>query len=386
MKLAKLSLVAVTVAGLSASAFGADTLADAFKDGKVNGMLKSYYISHPFDDATKADKDGFAVGGILKYTTGDFKGFKAGIGFQTSHTLGFDSSIAAENDTTVSIQETMLSEAYLDYKLNKTTARVGRTFIKTPLVSNSNSRMIKDYFTGLVVTDNSFTNTTIMAAAITDWTTRNNVTAHLDNPVYTVYGKTKVAGFGLEAQVIISDSKVAGTEDSTKDYYIEATYAIPMDTPITIGAQYMAYDTETYDSSMYGAKIETKVADFKLGAYYNSTDDEGEVMGGYGTGKDPSYNDLYTIDGRKANTDSYQGMVSYDFANAGVKGLKAMTRYAVYNDYGVVGTDANSLDMDVSYAFSGSLKGLSTQVIYAMTDIDGNKGFDELRVKLNYKF
>ncbi len=39
MKLAKLSLVAMVVAGLASSSFAADTLADAFKNGKVTGEL-----------------------------------------------------------------------------------------------------------------------------------------------------------------------------------------------------------------------------------------------------------------------------------------------------------------------------------------------------------
>ena len=53
MKLAKLSLVAMVVAGLASSSFAADTLADAFKNGKVNGELKAWYF----------DKDNGATSG-----------------------------------------------------------------------------------------------------------------------------------------------------------------------------------------------------------------------------------------------------------------------------------------------------------------------------------
>ena len=41
MKLAKLSLVAMVVAGLASGSFAADTLADAFKNGKVSGELRA---------------------------------------------------------------------------------------------------------------------------------------------------------------------------------------------------------------------------------------------------------------------------------------------------------------------------------------------------------
>lgn len=388
MKIAKLSLVAIMFAGLSASAFGSDTLADAFKNGKVNGKIKSYFIDTAYDGVS-VDKDAFAVGGILKYTTGNFKGFSVGLGFQTSHTLGLDHDAgdSTKDDTTVSIQETMLSEAYLDYKINKTTIRVGRSFIKTPLVANSGSRLLKDYFTSGLVMDKSFANTTIIAGAITHWTSRNNVETNYDKPIYMVYGKTEIAGFGFTAQAVFNDSKASGTEDGTKDYYLETTYTIPMETPLTIGAQYIGYEADAAaDSYMYGVKAELKIAELGLGAYYNSTDDDNKVRGGWGTAKDPSYNDLYTINGTLAGTDSYQGKVTYDFDKMGMKGLKAMVRYAQYNDYGAEGIDANSLDMDVAYKFAGSLKGLSTQVIYAMTEIDNKDDFNHLRVKLNYKF
>lgn len=388
MKTAKLSLVAIIVAGLSASAFGADTLIDAFKDGKVNGEIKSYFIDTAYD-GTKTDKDAFAVGGILKYTTGNFKGFSVGLGFQTSHTLGLDHDAgdSSVDDTTVSIQETMISEAYLDYKINKTTLRVGRSFIKTPLVANSGSRMIKDYFTSGLVMDNSFPNTTIIAGVITHWTSRNNVETNFDKPLYMVYGKTKIADFSVEAQATFNDSLDSGTEDGTKDYYLETTYTITMETPLTLGAQYIGYEGDSdSDSYMYGVKAELKIAGLGLGAYYNSTDNDNDVRGGWGTAKDPSYNDLYTINGTLAGTDSYQGKVSYDFSKLGAKGLKTMARYAQYNDYGIEGINANSLDMDISYKFAGSLKGLSAQVIYAMTEIDNSDDFNHLRVKLNYKF
>ena len=43
MKLAKLSLAAITILALSSGACAADSLAAAFKEGKVNGELKAFY-------------------------------------------------------------------------------------------------------------------------------------------------------------------------------------------------------------------------------------------------------------------------------------------------------------------------------------------------------
>ena len=57
MKLAKLSLAAIVVAGLASSSFAADTLADAFKNGKVNQHLNSLEIKI---DKTKQHRKGDA--------------------------------------------------------------------------------------------------------------------------------------------------------------------------------------------------------------------------------------------------------------------------------------------------------------------------------------
>ena len=63
MKLAKLSLAAIVVAGLASSSFAADTLADAFKNGKVNGELKAYYFTT--DNGSTTDADIFSTGVML---------------------------------------------------------------------------------------------------------------------------------------------------------------------------------------------------------------------------------------------------------------------------------------------------------------------------------
>ena len=52
MKLAKLSLVAMVVAGLASSSFAeSSTLADAFKNGKVTGELRAWYFDRDTGNA-----------------------------------------------------------------------------------------------------------------------------------------------------------------------------------------------------------------------------------------------------------------------------------------------------------------------------------------------
>ena len=89
MKLTNLSLVATMVLGLTSVAYAADTLEDAFKNGKVSGTLKAWYWDR--DDEgnffSKASHQNiFNIGIELGYVTDSFYGFRLGTTFQGSST------------------------------------------------------------------------------------------------------------------------------------------------------------------------------------------------------------------------------------------------------------------------------------------------------------
>jgi hypothetical protein len=100
MKLAKLSLVAMVVAGLASSSFAADTLADAFKNGKVTGELRAWYFDRDTGNANpatsipggapagtlgKGNADLFSTGVILGYITDPLYGLSFGATFQGNY-------------------------------------------------------------------------------------------------------------------------------------------------------------------------------------------------------------------------------------------------------------------------------------------------------------
>ena len=76
MKLAKLSLVTMMVAGLASSSFAADTLADAFKNGSVKGELRAYYFNKTDNSGNNRD-DLLTTGILLNYKTDTLYGFGA---------------------------------------------------------------------------------------------------------------------------------------------------------------------------------------------------------------------------------------------------------------------------------------------------------------------
>lgn len=382
MKVSKsgISLAVLTV--LISNSFAADTLANAFKEGKVNGTLKSMYRDA---DISGQDSSGFALGGELGYVTGNVNGFGAGVTFQTSHTMGLKDNNSAEVDGSVAISETMLSEAYLSYTFDKTVVKVGRQYIDTPLVSSSSSRMLNGMFQAITVTNTSLPETTLIAGAINKWQYRAEKIQDLDEEIYTFYALNKsIKGLELTAQGTVH-------KDDRNLLFVDASYNLPINFPLTLGAQYLGDYADIAgekDSYMYGLMVGTKVAGVGLSAYYNSTAKEGDVNYGYGQGTDWTYNSVQWLTGVTAGTDSYQGKISYDFAQIGIQGLSAFTRYAVYDNSVNAANDAKEWNIDVKYKFSGAMKGLETRIRYAdiTYDLAGKPDEHDFRFIANYQF
>ena len=96
MQFVKLSLVAVVVASLASNTFAADTLADAFKNGKASGELRAWYFDKDTEklnsstaptsvvkDTTKSG-DILNTALILNYVTDAFYGFNVGATMQAN--------------------------------------------------------------------------------------------------------------------------------------------------------------------------------------------------------------------------------------------------------------------------------------------------------------
>ncbi|MFK5880688.1 MAG: OprD family outer membrane porin [Sulfurospirillum sp.] len=388
MKLAKLSLAAITVASLTASAFAADSLASAFKEGKISGTITSFYLKTT-KDAPAVDSGAYALGGLLNFQTAKLNGFYADFEFQASDTLG--TTVGDVNDGSIGINNSMLSQAYLGYYGYKTDIKVGRMHIGTPLVSDSGSRLVRDYWNALLVVNKSLKNTTIAVGGVTEWTGRDGSHFRPADPIYTVLAATSFSGVSVTGQYVYANNLTAGANDTRKDYYVGLGYTVKAGMPIKLGAQYIGFTQDGAKSlHSYGLMVGTSVAGLGLSAYYTNTSGnygDGSVPGGYGNGSDPSYNSVQKLSGNGAGVTAYQGKVSYDFSKVGVKGLSAFTRYIQYNDYSGSGLDANEWDMDAKYAFGGSLKGLSGQVRYATVTKDvPNSDFNDFRFIVKYKF
>jgi hypothetical protein len=445
MKLAKLSLVAMVVAGLASSSFAeSTTLADAFKNGKATGELRAWYFdrdtgnankaTYAASDAGKGDANIFNTGVMLNYITDSLFGLKAGFTFQSSFAPFADDDAKNLFSKDEFGSGSVLSEAYLEYTIGKTTAKVGRQFISTPLVNGSGSRMIKESFEGATVVNTDVPATTLVAGYVSkfqgrstkavdgaDLSTASMLGVNSDSPEFT---KTAYVTAGTGSAVGKPGSAVKAGNNFTFDgaytaavinksipnlaltaqyaqinevakradidlYYTEANYVLPMNGfKLGFDAQFRGSKT---DSALDAYNLEghytagrisiSELAGFGASFAYGTTSKSDAVIAGVGNG--PTGYTATLIRSIAASldkdTDSYLAQVTYDFGAVGVAGLKALAQYGVskQNQADVVSSGNVSVrDIDFTSKAFGvtydvpALKGLNLAVQYETQEKD----------------
>ncbi|ARU49770.1 OprD family outer membrane porin [Sulfurospirillum diekertiae] len=405
MRLAKLSLVAIVVAGLASSAFAASTtLEDAFKNGKVSGELRAYYFSKT-DSAGNNREDLFTTGILLNYKTDTFYGLGANFTAQ-----GNASPFATDADKVRFNSDeygtgAVLSEAYLSYTLGKTTAQIGRMFIDTPLVSSSGSRMTKEAFEGVTVVNTDLPNTTLIAGYVQKFQSRTDGKGNvgkftksfatgsadavdLDNGAYTLVVINKsIPGLTLTGAYAYADVEDV---DGIHLGYVEALYTGKAgDFGYTLAAQdyYNSFKNAAgfADDSInaYGLKAGLSFKGLNGYVAYSKTSNDdvasGNIISGLGNGADLLYTDpVFSTPGYQKNTDTYAVDLNYDITAAANVGARYVE--SDFND----NTKGSYTSLYASYKFDGALKNFKLGAEFESKGKD--KDGDQLRFKANYKF
>ena len=431
MKLAKLSLAAIVVAGLTSSSFAADTLADAFKNGKVGGELRAWYFDR--DNGTTAHESIINGGISLNYVTDSFYGFRLGATVQSNYTPFADDAEKNLYKGDMYGNGAIFSEAYLGYAIGKTDIKIGRQYITSPLVSGSGSRMIKESFEGAVITNTDLPQTTLVAGYVDKFEGRTSTLASsevgsvgkftntfalstgkgaaiskatIDGAYTAAVINKSINGLTLTGQYVFAND--VATVGDVSLYHAEANYVLPMNGfKLGFDAMYRASSTDSaldslkLQGSYAGARISvSELAGFGVSFAASKSDKSDDLIAGLGNGPDSTYTGtiLTSSHSYARNMDSYTGKISYDFAKLGVNGLTAFVIYAD-NKQGETSTgnkttgDWKDTGFEVAYAFSGALKGFTAALQYEQQDNDKLKNgvkssvtSDEYRFRANYKF
>ena len=379
MKLAKLSLAAMVVACLASSSFAAsETLADAFKNGKVTGELKAWYFDRDTGVATvtpyttanigkKGNESIFNSGVTLGYVTDSLYGLSLGLTMQSSYAPFANDAEKQMYAADMYGSGAVLSEAYLQYTLGNTTAKVGRQFITSPLVASSASRFIKEAFQAAVLINTDLPQTTLIAGysdksqgrtSDIDRSVASNQSDIPDFKKTAVFYGTGAANHGsnvfafdgaytaaainksitnltLTGQYLFVNDVELTSGGDAHVFYGEGNYVLPLSNmKLLFDATYRGSRTSnaTFDSfhvegDMYQGRVGFKeLAGFNASLAYSTVSSDQSVLLGAGNG--PTTYTAPLIKGAEvtsgANTDAYKVEVGYDFATVGVTGLKVL--------------------------------------------------------------
>lgn len=316
-RITKTSFIAALSLTSLVTSMSADNLSDTFTNGKIKGEIKSVYSNSNFLGNEKSD-DITTVGGSLGYITSDFYGFNSGVTFQVSHVITDDNNNNVFKDD-LNASDAVLSEAYLEYKFTNTSAKAGRQFIYTPLVSTgidgkSSEKLIKDSFEAYLLTNTTIPNTTIVAGYVDKYQAPANngdlkFEQHEDGD-YTLFIKNNsVNNLELQAQYLKINAITVNSDKD--DVYFQADYKLGNQ---TLSAQYLGTNNEMgNDGELLGLKATGPLGISNLGylVAFNSSTKDGDVNLGVGTGTTDTAFTAMPVNGggvpSRANTDTLVG-------------------------------------------------------------------------------
>jgi len=432
-----------------------DSVSEMFSEGVLYGRLRSnmFHWDWANDRPGKtADNSSWGVGGSLIYSTGYLNGFGATAGMYTTHTIEtdnmttsggvtFDAGKAGKDTysraTGSGSHIDVLALAYLEYKIAKSSVKVGRQIFESTLLRSNDTKMIPNTFEGLSIESKDVSDTKLRAA----YFTRQKLRDHRDfHSVIAVdgfnenddAGKHKgmsvtnilAAGEDVEPNMLVAtveNKSIKGLKLNLDGMYIdgfvssaiaEVNYKINLGESgwsLTPGARYIHQmdegggaiggaalngslagttgsangydDAGSVDGGAWMARLKLAKGAGSITAGYSAINDDADIIApwrGFPTG---GYTRSMAQYNWEANTKSWMLKAGYDFGKAGmVEGLRGALDYAEmdYDDEklaagGLSKTDRNIVHLDVFKTFK-SAPNLELKLRAAMINADTTAG------------
>ncbi|MCD8212779.1 MAG: OprD family outer membrane porin [Campylobacter sp.] len=441
MKLNKLSLAAVIALGCFSSANAADTLVEAFTNGKLSGTIKATYADVTDERSAVHNENIFGIGLELGYVTDPFYGFRLGITGQAHGSISPDDNAKTYYNKEWYANGAVLSELYLGYGIGKTDIKVGRQYFVSPTVAGNYTRAFKESFEGVSITNKDIPDTTLTAAWFYKFQGRSKVamgstdtgaprfddrvivaglsgptTLKFDNIFTGTIVNKSIPGLTLSASYAMgTDVEYLNSKDDINIFNVEASYKVGVTDILKLGID-LNYKGSRSEGMVAQRNYEGDMFGVRLGAYdfygftatyaYTTMSDDDALIFSFGNGGS-SYTALpirgpFVFTGY-AGMDTHKVTLGYDFGAIGVNGLKTTFQY-INGEQDTpshqAGATAANTHMDVegwaavaSYAIP-QVKGLTASATYVALERDNHYADgtskktdnDERWLQLSYKF
>lgn len=403
MKLGKLSLVAVMALGTSA--FAIDNV-------KVNGEAKVWYQTT--EDSTVTTKDFFdhntnsmAEVSLLMGATMDLApNLSMGASAYALTTLGLENNLVGEVPANKTVaagklnDQAWMRELYLAYTAGKTTAKIGRQELATPMAFTEKWNVVDNTFDAAVLLNNDLPDTTLVGA----WVGKHNGASGggtvATDGVFSTFGATGAYAAGAINKSIPNTTVQAwyyDVQSAADAFWLQADAKLMG--MIDLGVQYaskdLKYTTGDAKTDIVAVKAAADVAGVNVYAAYSSASKGATTnFSNVATGdKSSIYTALGSIymDGEfttRSDTDAWK-------IGASTKMIPGVTLSASYgesetdtNNGTVAADERNAWDI-VANTKVGPL-GLTA--IYTQYEIDmlntttGDKELDTIRIIASLKF
>ena len=413
MKLVKMSLAAAVLLG--ASAFAVENI-------KISGDAKLYYGTDSKDQAAGVsdslfDKaNSYADTALRVGITGDLlKNVSFGVTMNAISTLGLENNLVANtwsrHDNVVD-DSSWTSELWIAATMGKTTAKVGRMELDTPLAFSEKWSMVANTFDGAVLINQDIPDTTLVGAWVGKSNGADAVTAapnagerdliFRDGHKFTTFMKKGAYAAGLvnnSFKPLTAQAWYYNIGMVADAFWLQADIDCQLVPGVKIGAQYADIDVKTggilgasaEDSSAYAFKLAYQgIEGLNLSAAYSQADDKGsvQIQNVAASGQSKLYTEAwwnYTYVGSK-DAEAFNLTAEYD-----VKDIAKLGVYytSVSNDI-ATGTAGSTKEMDeVAVTASKSFGPLDATLAYISTNADDqNAGgqYDTIQAYLTLNF
>ncbi len=442
----KLSLLTAALLGTFVGAQAAEDIASAFKEGKLEGRIRSHYFSTDWDDNTATGKNGsdahgLAVGGSLIYKTAPLRGVSGAAGLYTTQNPGgwTEKSDGVTANTSKDLFSrgpgstydygkgyAVLAQAYLQYDIAKTKVKAGRMLMSNPWINPNDTKMIPIAIEGFEAVSNDIDNTMIQLDYADKIKERGmsyfgNMADTGDTPdklaaYYTTHYGTTIGIHGDAPDVVMAGIKNKSIDNLELQGWgmhwahivdqamVEANYKIKAGDVTIILPNTNNYDSDnSIDTSLFALRTSVSYGAAKLTLATARTASTADLIAPWRGFPTEGYTRSMTQTDWNANTRSFKGQLDCDF-NAWVSGLSTVLGYAYYDrdpskkpyqsmtDRGYQNGDTHQVNLDVMYKLSGSWRGTEFKLRLMDQENDTTVLYDketsnqELRAEVNYLF
>lgn len=257
-----------------------NTFGDALKNGRFTAETRTFYFDRSFDEDNTGipNARSLTTGGIFKYESGDYYGFKFGFAHYGSFRIGGvftrEEGKGTSNLGRDGEDISFMGEAYVQYTMNDFMIKIGRQQLNTPLANNHDLRMLPSVYEAVKGRYTGIENTMIEGGLITKYsgfTSKDNGFNEYDTKVgskglgYVYITNKSIEDLSLRFEGLTAVSEVdnEGLPIRVTDYlYGDLKYNIDAGDNTYVKAQIgSSFYKEEDNSLMYGVKVGTTLFD-----------------------------------------------------------------------------------------------------------------------------